>query len=151
MQHTRLLASIGTITYFIACFVDIQPLFDVTCQLLRARHDALGFLNHLLVHRGSLGPHDHVTLKATSKRILIITCYMEWFSNEFGETKLDVVIQPITRDADEKKKKPKHNRSKLLPNSRAVKTTARLQEVLVSLSISYLKNLAPDILASHSA
>lgn len=50
-----------------------------------------------------------------------------------------------------KKKKPKHNRSNLLPNSRAVKTTARLQEVLVSLSISYLKNLAPDILASHSA
>ena len=50
-----------------------------------------------------------------------------------------------------KKKKRKHNRSKLLPNSRAVKTTARLQEVLVSLSISYLKNLAPDILASHSA
>ena len=104
MQHTPLLASIGTITYFIACFVDIQPLFDVTCQLLRARHDALGFLNHLLVHRGSLGPHDHVTLKATSKRILIITCYMEWSSNEFGETKLDVVIQPITGDADEKKK-----------------------------------------------
>ena len=50
-----------------------------------------------------------------------------------------------------KKKKTKHNRSNLLPNSRAVKTTARLQEVLVSLSISYLKNLAPDILASHSA
>ena len=34
------------------------------------------------------------------------------------------------------KKKPIHNRSNLLPNSRAVKTTARLQEVLVSLSIS---------------
>ena len=45
-----------------------------------------------------------------------------------------VVIQPIGRRWPTNK--PIHNRSNLLPNSRAVKTTVRLQEVLVSLSMS---------------
>ena len=48
---------------FITFLVNIQPLFNIPRKLLCTRHNSFGFLNDLLVHRGSLGTHDYMTLK----------------------------------------------------------------------------------------
>lgn len=37
-------------------------LLNVACQHLTSEQQTFGFLNHLLVNRGSLDTHDHVTL-----------------------------------------------------------------------------------------
>ena len=47
----------------ISHLVYIEFLFNVTSQFLSAGHNAFSFLYYLLVNRGSLGTHNHMTLK----------------------------------------------------------------------------------------